>query len=103
MKQIKGGASVGSVASFGATMEAMQARPELFAVITNPFSLTPGFEGPSKEQQQAGFYEIWYIGSDSEGDSLTAIVAGDKDPGYGSTCGLIAESAICLSQKPKDK
>ena len=166
----------------GAMMEAMQARPELFAVMTNAFALTPGFEGPeqpagnekifeddlnswsgpfimaainsknlhrsnlllghaygkdfvydemqllgddpdsesvgemfeldmelkpgegpSKEQQQAGFYEIWYIGSNSDGDSLTAIVTGDKDPGYGSTCGLVAEAAICLSQKPKDK
>ena len=182
VKQIKGGASGGSVASFGATMEAIQAKPELFAVMTNAFALTPGFEGPeqpagnekvfeedlnswsgpfimatinsknlhrsnmllghpygkdfvydemqllgdnpdnesvgqafkmnmdlkpgdgpSKEQQQAGLYEIWYIGSNSEGDTLTAIVTGDKDPGYGSTSGLVAEAAICLSQKPKDK
>ena len=64
--------------------------------------MKPG-EGPSKEEQQAGSYEILYIGSNSEGDSLTVIVTGDKDPGYGSTCGMIAEAAICLSQKPKDK
>lgn len=182
VKEIKGGASGGSVASFAATMEAIKAKPELFAVLTNAFCLTPGFEGPeqppgnekvfeedlnswsgpfimatinsknlhrsnlllghpygkdfvydemqllgdsadgegigqafemnmdmqpgegpSKEEQQAGSYEILYIGSNSEGDSLTAIVKGDKDPGYGSTCGMIAEAAICLSQKPKTK
>ena len=182
VKEIKGGASGGSVASFAATMEAIKAKPELFAVLTNAFCLTPGFEGPeqppgnekvfeedlnswsgpfimaainsknlhrsnlllghpygkdfvydemqllgdsadgegigqafemsmdmkpgegpSKEEQEAGSYEILYIGSNSEGDSLTVIVTGDKDPGYGSTCGMIAEAAICLSQKPKTK
>ena len=182
VKEIKGGASGGSVASFAATMEAIKAKPELFAVLTNAFCLTPGFEGPEQpsgnekifeedlnswsgpfimatinnknlhrsnlllghpygkdfvydemqllgdsadgegigqafemnmdmkpgegpsiEEQQAGSYEILYIGSNSEGDSLTAIVTGDKDPGYGSTCGMIAEAAICLSQKPKTK
>jgi short subunit dehydrogenase-like uncharacterized protein len=26
------------------------------------------------------------------------VVRGDRDPGYGSTCKLISESALCLAQ-----
>lgn len=62
-------------------------------------SLQPG-DGPSKEEREAGFYEILYIGSNDAGESLTVVVNGDRDPGYGSTSKMIAEAAICLSQTP---
>jgi len=29
-----------------------------------------------------------------------ASVNGDKDPGYGSTCKMISESAVCLLKNP---
>ena len=32
------------------------------------------------------------------GQRLSATVKGDRDPGYGSTCKLIAESGLCLVQ-----
>ena len=35
-------------------------------------------------------------GEDADGGSLRAAVTGDKDPGYGSTSKMIAESALCL-------
>ncbi len=63
-------------------------------------SLKPG-EGPSKEKQEAGYYEMWFVGSNNEGDSLTAIITGDQDPGYGSTSKIISEAAVFLSKKPK--
>lgn len=62
-------------------------------------SLKPG-EGPSREQREAGFYTIDYIGSAPNGDSLCVTVTGDQDPGYGSTSKMIAEAAICLLQTP---
>jgi short subunit dehydrogenase-like uncharacterized protein len=31
-----------------------------------------------------------------DGERVTAVVKGDKDPGYGSTSKMIAESALCL-------
>lgn len=55
----------------------------------------PG-EGPSKEEREAGFYEIDFIAEMPDGQRLTATVTGDRDPGYGSTCKMIAESALCL-------
>ncbi|MEP2650479.1 MAG: saccharopine dehydrogenase NADP-binding domain-containing protein [Paraglaciecola sp.] len=55
----------------------------------------PG-EGPNKEERESGFYDLLYIGSDSDGNEIKISVKGDKDPGYGSTSKLIAEAAICL-------
>jgi short subunit dehydrogenase-like uncharacterized protein len=55
----------------------------------------PG-EGPSKEERETGFYDIAFVAEMPDGGRLTATVKGDKDPGYGSTSKMIAESAICL-------
>lgn len=60
-------------------------------------------EGPSKEEREAGFYELAFFGSSSDGKSLTAIVAGDADPGYGSTSKIMAETAMCLIALPRVK
>jgi len=57
--------------------------------------MQPG-EGPSKESRDTGFYDVLFAGTNSNGDTLMASVKGDKDPGYGSTCKMISESAICL-------
>ena len=58
-------------------------------------TLQPG-EGPSKEERETGCYDVLFVGSNSDGDTLMASVQGDKDPGYGSTCKMISESAVCL-------
>lgn len=58
----------------------------------------PG-EGPSKEEREAGFYDVLFVGTDGD-HRIEAVVTGDKDPGYGSTSKMIAESAICLVQDP---
>ncbi len=57
--------------------------------------MQPG-EGPSKEERETGYYDVLFAGSNDNGDRLMASVKGDKDPGYGSTCKMISESAICL-------
>lgn len=55
----------------------------------------PG-EGPSKEEREAGEYDVLFIGETADGETLRTGVTGDMDPGYGSTSKMIAESAICL-------
>jgi short subunit dehydrogenase-like uncharacterized protein len=59
----------------------------------------PG-EGPTREERENGFYEVLFVGSNDSGDSLRVVVKGDKDPGYGSTSKMIAESAVCLLKHP---
>jgi len=63
--------------------------------IAGPDAPKPG-EGPSKEEREAGFYDILYIGTTDDGKKISVNVKGDRDPGYGSTSKMIAESAICL-------
>jgi short subunit dehydrogenase-like uncharacterized protein len=55
----------------------------------------PG-EGPTKEERENGFYDVLFVGSDKNGATISASVKGDRDPGYGSTCKMITESAVCL-------
>ena len=57
--------------------------------------IKPG-EGPSKEERDSGFYEVLFAGSNGDGKTVSVSVRGDKDPGYGSTSKMIAESAVCL-------
>ncbi len=59
----------------------------------------PG-EGPTKEQRETGNYDVLFLGSNDSGGSVSVGVTGDKDPGYGSTSKMIAESAVCLLQNP---
>lgn len=63
------------------------------SMATDP--MQPG-EGPTKEERETGFYDVLFVGSNANGETLMASVKGDKDPGYGSTSKMISESAICL-------
>jgi short subunit dehydrogenase-like uncharacterized protein len=60
------------------------------------FALPKPGEGPNKEQREKGRYEVLFFGETADGNKLTASVAGDRDPGYGSTCKMITEAALCL-------
>jgi short subunit dehydrogenase-like uncharacterized protein len=59
--------------------------------------LAPG-EGPSEEERNAGFYDLLFTGLTQNGERMSTIVTGDKDPGYGSTSKMISEAALCLVQ-----
>ena len=69
--------------------------------MAGPDAPKPG-EGPSKEEREAGFYDIMYIGETVNGDKMIVSVKGDRDPGYGSTCKMISESAVCLVKEAGD-
>ena len=62
-------------------------------------TLQPG-EGPSKEEREAGSYDVLFAATATNGQLLLTSVKGDKDPGYGSTSKMLAESAMCLLHNP---
>jgi short subunit dehydrogenase-like uncharacterized protein len=62
------------------------------------FALPKPGQGPSQHERDHGRYEVLFIGDGAAGQRLRAVVRGDRDPGYGSTCKLISESALCLAQ-----
>jgi short subunit dehydrogenase-like uncharacterized protein len=61
----------------------------------------PG-EGPSKEERESGHFDLLFAGFAPDGRQIRAVVTGDRDPGYGSTSKMIAESAICLVRDATD-
>ncbi len=75
----------------------MSAKPDSFLRNTmNRFLPKPG-EGPSKEKRESGFYKMLLIGKLADGTLIQGSVTGDRDPGYGSTSKMLAESAVCLA------
>ncbi|QDW38454.1 saccharopine dehydrogenase [Bradyrhizobium sp. KBS0727] len=61
----------------------------------------PG-EGPSKEEREAGSYDLLFVAIAPDGRQVHAAVTGDRDPGYGSTSKMISECAICLLRDTPD-
>jgi short subunit dehydrogenase-like uncharacterized protein len=57
----------------------------------------PG-EGPSREEREAGHFDVLFLGHDSAGHEIRVGVKGDRDPGYGATSKMISEAAVCLLQ-----
>src|SRR6201993_5370418 len=68
---------------------------------TGPNARKPG-EGPSKEEQQNGLFDLLYVAVAPDGRQVRASVKGDRDPGYGSTSKMISECAICLVRDTPD-
>ncbi|MFT4797853.1 MAG: short subunit dehydrogenase-like uncharacterized protein [Candidatus Azotimanducaceae bacterium] len=59
----------------------------------------PG-EGPSPEAIANGFFNIVLHGRhpDDKEKNIKVEVTGDRDPGYGATSKMLAESAVCLAK-----
>ena len=67
----------------------------------NPFGGDKGpkpGEGPSKEDRDTGHYDLLFVGLMPDGERIDTVVTGDRDPGYGSTSKMIAETALCLAE-----
>jgi len=60
----------------------------------------PG-QGPSKEEQESGFFNLQFFGETAGGKTIRTKVTGDRDPGYGSTGKMLAETAIFFTQMSK--
>ncbi|WP_092028891.1 saccharopine dehydrogenase NADP-binding domain-containing protein [Bradyrhizobium sp. OK095] len=68
---------------------------------TGPNAPKPG-EGPSKEEQEKGLFNLLYVAIAPDGRQVRAGVTGDRDPGYGSTSKMISECAMCLLRDTTD-
>ena len=66
-------------------------------VIENYVLPKPG-EGPSPEAQANGCFDSRLYGTTASGKTVKVKVTGDRDPGYGSTSKILAETALCLLQ-----
>ena len=53
--------------------------------------------GPDAEAREKGFYNLEQIGRLADGRRIRSRITGDRDPGYGSTSKMLAESAVCLA------
>ena len=61
----------------------------------------PG-EGPDREMQESGFFNLMQVGKLPDGQVIRTRITGDQDPGYGSTSKMLAESAVCLAKDTLD-
>lgn len=62
------------------------------------FVLAKPGEGPDRELQQKGFFNLMQIGVLPDGTQLHGRITGDQDPGYGSTSKMLGECAVCLAK-----
>ncbi|MEL7013873.1 MAG: saccharopine dehydrogenase NADP-binding domain-containing protein [Pseudomonadota bacterium] len=53
-------------------------------------------DGPDKEAREAGYYDLVFTGVSKAGERVSVTVGDDRDPGYGSTCKILTEAALCL-------
>ena len=53
--------------------------------------------GPDAEAREKGFFNLEQIGRLADGRQIRGRITGDRDPGYGSTSKMLAESAVCLA------
>lgn len=61
------------------------------------FLPAPG-EGPSRRQRERGRFRVDIHGVGTSGRRLTCVVTAGRDPGYGATSIMLAESALCLAE-----
>ncbi len=57
VRAMNGEFSGGTAASLGATMSALKEKPELFAVLANPFAISNGFIGPDQPADNKPVYD----------------------------------------------
>ena len=80
----------------------LSAKPGSFSdKIFNIISPKPG-QGPNKKERENGYFSFRFFVFDEQGVKSTFKVTGDRDPGYGSTSKMLAESAVCLAKDKLD-
>ena len=62
------------------------------------FVLAKPGEGPDRQLQHEGFFNLMQIGVLADGTVLRSRITGDQDPGYGSTSKMLSECAVCLAR-----
>lgn len=91
--------ATGITVGIGGFLAAMQVGP-LRKLLTQRVLPAPG-EGPSEAEREAGHFTVHLLGSGRKPDGsrmeVRGKVVGKKDPGYGETSKMLAESALCLA------
>jgi short subunit dehydrogenase-like uncharacterized protein len=90
----------GVTAALGGFVTASAFKPSRWVV--EKFVPQPG-EGPSPEAQEAGYYDLRFVGKTEDGKTIKTKVLGDRDPGYGSTSKMLGEAGVCLAFDVADK
>ncbi len=54
--------------------------------------------GPAADAREAGFFKLKLCGKTASGKEIRTSVRGKRDPGYGCTSRMLAESAVALAQ-----
>jgi short subunit dehydrogenase-like uncharacterized protein len=57
----------------------------------------PG-SGPDAAARESGFFKLEQLGTLPDGTLIRGRIGGDRDPGYGSTSKMLAESGVCLAR-----
>lgn len=75
--------------------------------LVNQYILPDPGEGPDRETVEEGSFDVWLLGTGClpESGSRFAVkgkVTANRDPGYGATSLMLAESAICLASAETD-
>jgi short subunit dehydrogenase-like uncharacterized protein len=88
-------------AGLGGFALAAAVKPSRWAL--EKFLPKPG-EGPNRQAQLDGFYDLRFYGETIAGEVIKVKVTGDQDPGYGSTGKMLGQAAMCLAfDVPKNK
>ena len=87
--------SVGITTAIASFMALATIKPT--RMILEKFILPKPGEGPSPEVQKKGFFDLRFIGKTPNGNKMNIKVTGDRDPGYGSTAKVLAETGILLA------
>jgi short subunit dehydrogenase-like uncharacterized protein len=88
-------AGAATVAGLGGFMLAGALAPLRSAL--ERFVLPQPGEGPSPAAQRSGFFDLRFVGTAADGRQVRTKVAGDRDPGYGSTSRMLGQAAACLA------
>ena len=80
----------------------LAAKPgSFFNKIFNFFTPNPGEKKKKKERENGYFSSKFFVFQENSNTSIFK-VTGDRDPGYGSTSKMLAESAVCLAKDSLD-
>lgn len=93
----KAAAVAGGTAGFASMAAFSPTRRLLGAVLPNAGS------GPSEDAQRSGSFEVRLYGRTHADERIVTMVAGDRDPGYGSTAKMLAEAALMFLDLDHDE
>ncbi|PID44882.1 MAG: saccharopine dehydrogenase [Proteobacteria bacterium] len=94
---VKGRMTAMSISAFlGAFVAATVVKPSRW--LLEKYVLPKPGEGPTAKEQEAGYYDLRFVGKTASGEEIRTKVTGDRDPGYGSTSKMLGQAAICLAK-----